>query len=1301
MAGKEIPKSIKASLYIDGKPAESSLKSIRQNTQSLRKDLDGLTYGTDAWKKKLAELQQSERTLRSIQNEVKGVGGAFGWLKTEVGKLGALAVGYLGFQFISEKFQNIITGNAKLSDSLANVRQTTGLTENQVRELNEELKKIDTRTAQDQLLKIAEIGGQFNVPTDQMNGFVDSINQANVVLGGEFGGGAEQITTELSLLRNVFSDIKSDRIDQDLSFIGNALVTLAQEGAATAPVVTDFAKRLAPLEATAKLTSGAVLGLSATLQELAVNPERGGTAVVRLFDKMISNASAFAKVAGVGADEFKNLIQTNSMGAFVKVLEGFKKGGKDVAGLNNVIEELEVSGVGAKEVLVKLSENTQLLADRTNLATEALTNNKAITEQYAVKNENFAAQLDKLGKAFGRLTANTSLVDLMTNSVIAISKSIDWISSHATALSNMVKVMAIAAIAWGTYKVAMVIANAEKRAWIKTLIAAQTLEKLDIILTTSLGLAKALLTGNLKKARQEWLLLNAAMSTNPYALAIAGIVALGTALYMFRSKVTEAQKAQKLLNEVQLEATKNAAEEKNRIKSLTDVISNHNLSLAQRAQAINKLRDIMPDYLRGYSMEEILAGKASKAIDKYINSIEARAKSEAALKKLTELDEKKQALDQKEKLGFKNASLGDLWEAAGNATGGKSSSQAFYEKIKKDRAQIEKEQELLRKVINKNVVEEFKNTAGSDAPGGSSGSGNSLNALREKLKQVKEAYENAAIGSKEFYTTAKEIAELEKEIAKYDNKDSSKKAESEAEKRKKLFNDAEQERIASLEREAQALMDAYAKELSETDEHFRKLKHKHSTNAAAVAQIEKERIAKIKQLEEKFRKEDLARLQDIQRELSQLATQAIENDTERELAELRQATDEKLQQLQDENARILNSIEKQSASVAKLKREGKIEEAQILEEAIAREWQMLEGNGKIREQIIADQIKREAAIKAEAAQNKKLSELEAGVIDAESGGDYQKHIDAQIELLNYKHDLEIANAEKTGASVAEIEARYRAQKKQLEEDYENQKHEFQIGVAQQVSDSLFSIIGNSQKAQSDATIANYERQREKELSNKNLTEQQKSQINAKYDARVKKEKERAWKSEQRASIAQAIINGALAITKVMAQTGVLSPFAIPAIVAGTALQVGTIALQKMPQFAEGGFSNEDPAGYVGQPTIFKRSSSGRPFMAGEAGKEWIAPNWMVKSPRYANLIGMLEAARQEKRAYAAGGSTGTPISAAPLLQDNTALVGMMGEMLTEFRRFKEIPVAFYHGAYEESNARRVDIRDNSTIGPLS
>ena len=114
------------------------------------------------------------------------------------------------------------------------------------------------------------------------------------------------------------------------------------------------------------------------------------------------------------------------------------------------------------------------------------------------------------------------------------------------------------------------------------------------------------------------------------------------------------------------------------------------------------------------------------------------------------------------------------------------------------------------------------------------------------------------------------------------------------------------------------------------------------------------------------------------------------------------------------------------------------------------------------------------------------------------------------------------------------------------------------------------ILNNSIRQQSAAKIAALEKDKSAELINSSLTSAQKLAIQQKFKQQEARVKVKAFKEEQEASIAQAVINGAIAITKAEAQTGVLGAMVIPGIIAETAVQVAAIAAQKPPAYAKGG-----------------------------------------------------------------------------------------------------------------------------------
>jgi TP901 family phage tail tape measure protein len=350
-----------------------------------------------------AQMKVDERPKASFIDNFKNqaMAGAAGVVG---GNLATMAI-----EGVANYFINGIQSAAKLSDQISDIKRTTGQTTEEVEALNKELSKIDTRTPTSDLREMAIVAGQFGVAKDQIKGFVENLDKVNIVMGSEFGGNAEAVATEMSKLRNIFTDIKSDNIGTDIGFISNAMNKLAQDGVATAPVIADLSNRIGGYGIQIGLTTGQTLGLSATLQELNVSAERGGTAVTKILQKMLTNVSDFAKIAGVPVDQFKVMLNEDLFGAFTKVMEGSKKLGSSSTLLANLIKDLEVQGAGASEVFAKLGANTDMLKAKVNTANIALTNQNSINEQAKEKQENLAGSIAQLGKEWDKMMNNPSM----------------------------------------------------------------------------------------------------------------------------------------------------------------------------------------------------------------------------------------------------------------------------------------------------------------------------------------------------------------------------------------------------------------------------------------------------------------------------------------------------------------------------------------------------------------------------------------------------------------------------------------------------------------------------------------------------------------------------------------------------------------------------------------------------------------------------------------------------------------------------------------------------------------------------
>jgi len=398
-------------VILKGQAASASLKEIERSAAALRAQLKRLPVDSEEFEKKTKELQNVNGRLNSIRNEIKGTGGMFQWLSGEVKQFGILAAGYLGFQWLSSSVKNIISSNAELSDSLADIRKTTGMTDAEVKKLNTSLSQIDTRTPTKELRQIAIGAGQLGIAKGDVLNFTTAVDKMVVSLGDEFTGGASEVTKVMGGLRNIFSDIKTNKVDQDLLHIGNAINELASAGAATGPVVADFANRIGGVGISLGLTSGQVLGMSATLQELNVSTERGGTAVVKILQKMTTNIDDFAKVAGMKSKDFAELVNRDIYGALIKVVEGSKKSGDSATALGAILDKLGVDGAGASEVISKLGGNTDLLKSKVLLANSALGNTNSIMSEFRAKNSTLGAEMDRLSKGMASAFTNSAVTD--------------------------------------------------------------------------------------------------------------------------------------------------------------------------------------------------------------------------------------------------------------------------------------------------------------------------------------------------------------------------------------------------------------------------------------------------------------------------------------------------------------------------------------------------------------------------------------------------------------------------------------------------------------------------------------------------------------------------------------------------------------------------------------------------------------------------------------------------------------------------------------------------------------------------
>lgn len=393
---------------IDGKVAPS-MAMMRQEIRKVRAELDKLPAGSKEYLEKSKQLKTMEATMKQHGQSVSLMGKAWKGAGAMVRDFGATALAVLGAGMIFSGINNLLKKNAELSDSLASVRKTTSMTAEEVEKLNESFGKFNTRTSRAELLKIAQVAGQFGIAKEEIQDFVKSVDQAVVALGDEFGGGAEEVAKQLGSLQNLFQDTAKLTAGDAIARIGSAINELGAAGSATGPEMAEFAKRIGALGNLAPSIND-TLGLGAAMQELGLSAQIASGGLTNILLEA-SNRSQLL------SDEMKNLINTKPNEFLLKLAESFR--GLSNTQLTQKMAALGISSQEAIKVMSLLANKTDMVREKQALANKSFAEATSLQKEFNTMNSTFGANLEKITKSLNKMFVNSDLMkffDFVTRS---------------------------------------------------------------------------------------------------------------------------------------------------------------------------------------------------------------------------------------------------------------------------------------------------------------------------------------------------------------------------------------------------------------------------------------------------------------------------------------------------------------------------------------------------------------------------------------------------------------------------------------------------------------------------------------------------------------------------------------------------------------------------------------------------------------------------------------------------------------------------------------------------------------------
>lgn len=701
----------------------SSVRDLEYSMKVLNQEMRGLDRGSEAFKQMQMQAKQLKTELEAVRAEGQAqqswIGRTADWFNRMQGVILGVIAAVSGLTFT---VKSCVEKFASMDEEMTNVRKYTGQTADEVERMNEDFKKMETRTAREKLNQLAGDAGRLGITASSMvEEFVDGADKINVALGDDLG---DEAVSQIGKLALMFGEDKTKGLRGAMLATGSAVNELAQNSSASAGYLVDFTARVAGVGKQAGFTQAQIMGLASVLDQNMQQDETAATAVQNLLAKMFQDSAKFAKIAGLNVKEFSKTLKEDANGALLQFLAALRsKGG--FAQLAPMFEEMKMDGSRATGVLTVLADKLDDIKVAQDLATKSYAEGTSIINEFNTQNESVQAQLDKAKKRFQDLA-----IELGQKLYPAARLCISSASLTVHILSSIIDFVA-------KYRTTLITLTA-------TIIALTVAETAHIVKLKAIAIwQNVVVTG----AKKLW----AILAAHPYLAVAAAVTTLVAVIVDLSRKTDSAAKAQEALNDIQREAQKEIVEEQLKLENLRKAAMNETNSLKDRYAAIAELNRIVPNYNASIDKTTGKYKENKRALDDYIKSLVHLYEVQGAKKKIQQLAEEKAELTIKEKQARKNyenakkAGPGynytTSWGMTGNTTQDSTDKyrrelQDLIDKIKETDSLITAIKDVYGQDIQKSEVKKTKENVKADGGGsGSIGESEKERKAREKAEK--------------------------------------------------------------------------------------------------------------------------------------------------------------------------------------------------------------------------------------------------------------------------------------------------------------------------------------------------------------------------------------------------------------------------------------------------------------------------------------------------------------------------------------------------------------------------------------
>ncbi len=559
---------------------KKSMNELKAAAAQLQTELNNTARDTKEFVEKSKQLKQVNAQIESVNKSWKAQDGA---VKSVIKRLTAYVAAYGGFNMVIGKLKEMASANLELSDQLADIRKTTGLSVESVAELSREIDKIDTRTSQQELHALAYEAGKLGISAkEDVLGFVKAGNQLIAALGEDLGG-AEAVR-QLMKINDLLGETGRLGVEHALLATGSAINELSQTSTASAGPITEIISRLGAVGSQAKLSMADLAAFGSTADALSQEVEVSGTAISKFVTALQTNTHAIAQAVGVTDESLKNLMETGrTMDAVILVLRQLKEMG-GLQETNPIMKEFGSDGDRLKRVIGALSDHVDMLEKHVRISNDAFREAISVTNEALVKEESAIGILKRMGNSIREAFVNSGFVEILKQVLVFLYELPQWLEKNRAALF-VLNMLLINGLLYSLKAIMLYVSGPFIASW-KALRREFLLVKASMMMT---GTSVSGLTGALR-------VLFGVIKANPIGIIITVVSAAAAYFFTFRKRVSESEKA---LADFKAEIQKEVMV----LDALFDSLNRSNIKEEEKSRLISTINEKYSTYL-GFILSE-------------------------------------------------------------------------------------------------------------------------------------------------------------------------------------------------------------------------------------------------------------------------------------------------------------------------------------------------------------------------------------------------------------------------------------------------------------------------------------------------------------------------------------------------------------------------------------------------------------------------------------------------------------------------------------------------------------------------